>query len=90
MEDSGHTNGLRTLEVLSVILFLTTALGSATGALFGLSADAWAEGAFIGGFLALVAALTLEVSLNVSGFVLSFEAEQTEKKRSAHSARRTP
>ena len=81
MEDSGHTNGLRTLEVLSLILFLSTGVGSAVGALFGMSAEAWAEGAAIGGFIALVAALALEASLNISGLVLTFEAEQTEKKR---------
>ena len=82
-----HGRAPRTLEILLIILFLGVGLGAAIGALFGLAAGAWPEGAVIGTFLALVVTLGLEAWINLSAYVLALEAGGMERSQRARAPR---
>ncbi len=87
MEAPEQGKELRTLEILLMILLLGVGLGGAIGALFGLAAGSWPEGAVIGAFLALVVTLGLEAWMDVSARVLALETGEMEQGQRARAPR---
>ena len=87
MEAPEQGTEIRTLEILLMILLLGVGLGGAIGALFGLAAGSWPEGAVIGAFLALVVTLGLEAWMDVSARVLALETGTMEQRQRTRAPR---